>query len=167
MATHRETAFFDGGAIGAIADALPAESNLFIASSLSVRHLEQYGKPNQRAVRVYCNRGASGIDGTVSSAFGVAAASPDPTVLITGDLAFYHDMNGLLAARARARSWCVINTTAGTFKRCRSTISSRIRMFLTPTGWISNRRRGCTVRLRVREDYPRCARRYGGVDGPR
>jgi len=45
------------------------------------------------------NRGASGIDGTVSSAFGLAAANPNvPTVLITGDLALYHDLNGLIAA---------------------------------------------------------------------
>ena len=85
-----------------------------------MRHLEQYGKPDKRDITVYCNRGASGIDGTVSSAFGVAATSPAPTVLITGDLAFYHDMNGLLAAKRTGIKLIVVlinNDGGGIFKR--------------------------------------------------
>ncbi|HEX2621335.1 MAG TPA: 2-succinyl-5-enolpyruvyl-6-hydroxy-3-cyclohexene-1-carboxylic-acid synthase [Phototrophicaceae bacterium] len=72
----------------------------FLASSLSVRHAEQFVSPFHWIPEIYSNRGASGIDGTISSAFGVAAAHPASQVmLITGDLAFYHDMNGLLAAK--------------------------------------------------------------------
>lgn len=139
LATNRDSAFFDGGAVGTIAELMPTASNLFIASSLPVRHLEQYGKPDQREVRVYCNRGASGIDGTVSSAFGVAAVSPAPTMLITGDLAFYHDMNGLLAAKRTGAKLIVVlinNDGGGIFKRLPITDFEPhfTELFLTPHG---------------------------------
>ncbi|HEV2655496.1 MAG TPA: thiamine pyrophosphate-dependent enzyme, partial [Ktedonobacteraceae bacterium] len=55
--------------------------------------------PDKLNVRVMGNRGANGIDGVVSSALGASAASDGPTVLVIGDLSFYHDLNGLLAAR--------------------------------------------------------------------
>jgi 2-succinyl-5-enolpyruvyl-6-hydroxy-3-cyclohexene-1-carboxylate synthase len=48
---------------------------------------------------VLCNRGANGIDGTVSSAFGASAVSESPVVLLAGDVALVHDIGGLLAAR--------------------------------------------------------------------
>lgn len=91
---------FDGAAAAAVAAAVPDGGRLFVASSLPVRHLEQYASPRRANIEIYSNRGASGIDGTISSAFGVAASDPErPVVLLIGDLAFYHDLNGLLAAR--------------------------------------------------------------------
>ncbi|MDX2137673.1 MAG: 2-succinyl-5-enolpyruvyl-6-hydroxy-3-cyclohexene-1-carboxylic-acid synthase [Chloroflexota bacterium] len=95
-----EAAWFDGQAASEAAKGLGA-GNLFVANSLPIRHIEQFTPYlHPKTIRLYCNRGASGIDGTISSAIGVAAAEPDkPTVLIIGDLAFYHDMNALLAAK--------------------------------------------------------------------
>ncbi|MCU0497948.1 MAG: 2-succinyl-5-enolpyruvyl-6-hydroxy-3-cyclohexene-1-carboxylic-acid synthase [Anaerolineae bacterium] len=95
--------FFDGSAIHTAIEAFNASDQplaIFFASSLPVRHAEQYLPAHPRLDQIYSNRGASGIDGTISSAFGVAASHPEVhTVLVIGDLAFYHDLNGLLAAK--------------------------------------------------------------------
>jgi 2-succinyl-5-enolpyruvyl-6-hydroxy-3-cyclohexene-1-carboxylate synthase len=92
--------YFDGAALADVVEQLPNHAMLYVASSLPVRHLDQFAKPNTKALRVFANRGASGIDGTISSALGAAASNPDlPLTLVTGDLAFYHDMNGLMAIK--------------------------------------------------------------------
>src|SRR5205823_9490034 len=78
---------------------LPEEATLFVASSMPVRDIESFWPVRPDPPRVLCNRGASGIDGTVSGAFGAAAHGPGPVVLLTGDVALAHDMGGLLAAR--------------------------------------------------------------------
>ena len=66
---------------------------------MPVRDVETFFPARDAPPRVLSNRGANGIDGTVSTAFGVAAAGPGPTVLLTGDVALAHDIGGLLAAR--------------------------------------------------------------------
>jgi 2-succinyl-5-enolpyruvyl-6-hydroxy-3-cyclohexene-1-carboxylate synthase len=68
---------------------------------MPVRDLDTFWPVNNPGVFVHANRGASGIDGVVSTAMGIAAqeATNSPTVLVIGDLSFYHDMNGLLAAQ--------------------------------------------------------------------
>jgi 2-succinyl-5-enolpyruvyl-6-hydroxy-3-cyclohexene-1-carboxylate synthase len=78
---------------------LPAAATLFVASSMPVRDIETFWPVREDPPRVLCNRGANGIDGTVSSAFGAAAASAGPVVLLIGDVALAHDIGGLLAAR--------------------------------------------------------------------
>jgi 2-succinyl-5-enolpyruvyl-6-hydroxy-3-cyclohexene-1-carboxylate synthase len=78
---------------------LPAEATLFVASSMPVRDIESFWPIRSDPPRVLCNRGANGIDGTVSSAFGAAAAGNGPVVLLIGDVALAHDIGGLLAHR--------------------------------------------------------------------
>jgi 2-succinyl-5-enolpyruvyl-6-hydroxy-3-cyclohexene-1-carboxylate synthase len=77
---------------------LPEEATLFVASSMPVRDIETFWPVRDDPPRVLCNRGANGIDGTVSSAFGAAAAGDGPVVLLIGDVALAHDVGGLLAA---------------------------------------------------------------------
>lgn len=93
-----ERGFFEGYALREVGEALPEGAALVVASSLPVRHLDQFVPPLPKRLKVFANRGASGIDGTVSTALGIAAVC-EPTVLVTGDLAFYHDLNGLLALK--------------------------------------------------------------------
>jgi 2-succinyl-5-enolpyruvyl-6-hydroxy-3-cyclohexene-1-carboxylate synthase len=78
---------------------LPEEATLFVASSMPVRDIETFWPVRPDPPRVLCNRGANGIDGTVSSAFGAAAESSGPVVLLIGDVALAHDLGGLLASR--------------------------------------------------------------------
>jgi len=77
---------------------LPEQATLFVASSMPVRDIETFWPVRADPPRVLCNRGANGIDGTVSSAFGAAAHEPGPVVLLIGDVALAHDIGGLLAA---------------------------------------------------------------------
>jgi 2-succinyl-5-enolpyruvyl-6-hydroxy-3-cyclohexene-1-carboxylate synthase len=77
---------------------LPDAATLFVASSMPVRDIETFWPVRSDPPRVLCNRGANGIDGTVSSAFGAAAAEDGPMVLLIGDVALAHDIGGLLAA---------------------------------------------------------------------
>jgi 2-succinyl-5-enolpyruvyl-6-hydroxy-3-cyclohexene-1-carboxylate synthase len=78
---------------------LPPEATLFVASSMPVRDVESFLPVRDNGPRVLANRGANGIDGTVSSAFGAAAAGAGPVVLMVGDVALAHDIGGLLANR--------------------------------------------------------------------
>ncbi|MEX2627229.1 MAG: thiamine pyrophosphate-dependent enzyme [Ilumatobacteraceae bacterium] len=80
-----------------VADHLPHDAELVVASSMPVRDLEWYGG---RAARAHANRGANGIDGVVSTALG-RALSGRSTVALVGDVAFLHDSNALVALRSR------------------------------------------------------------------
>ncbi|MDQ2742621.1 MAG: 2-succinyl-5-enolpyruvyl-6-hydroxy-3-cyclohexene-1-carboxylic-acid synthase [Chloroflexota bacterium] len=89
---------FEGAVFTDLAATLPPGSTLFVGSSMPVRDLDTFFPGTDRAVRFLSNRGANGIDGVVSSALGASAAARGPVYLAIGDLSFYHDLNGLLAA---------------------------------------------------------------------
>lgn len=102
----RSETFFEGVILADVVDLLPAESLLYVGNSLPVRHLDQFAQPKQAKIRVFANRGASGIDGVISSAIGAAASAELPLALVIGDVSFYHDLNGLLALQR-----CGVNAT--------------------------------------------------------
>jgi len=89
--------FFEGRLLGDVAALAPDPSTLFVSNSMPVRDLDRFGEPRAANLTVLGNRGVSGIDGITSTALGAGSATDDPLVLVTGDLAYYHDMNGLLA----------------------------------------------------------------------
>jgi 2-succinyl-5-enolpyruvyl-6-hydroxy-3-cyclohexene-1-carboxylate synthase len=89
---------FEGCAIPLLAEALEANDRLFVGSSMPIRDLEWFWHPTKPSAEIFCNRGANGIDGTVSTALGVARDGRR-TFLLCGDLAFLHDGNALLLAK--------------------------------------------------------------------
>jgi 2-succinyl-5-enolpyruvyl-6-hydroxy-3-cyclohexene-1-carboxylate synthase len=94
-----ETPISEPAVAAELGASLPASATLFVASSMPVRDIEAFWPVRADPPRVLCNRGANGIDGTVSSAFGAAAHGPGPVLLLIGDVALAHDIGGLLSAR--------------------------------------------------------------------
>ncbi|GKZ13647.1 2-succinyl-5-enolpyruvyl-6-hydroxy-3-cyclohexene-1-carboxylic-acid synthase [Haladaptatus sp. T7] len=88
---------FEGNLLASVAKLVPDPTTLFVSNSMPIRDLDRFARPRSADVTVLGNRGASGIDGIISSALGAGSGTDDPLVLVTGDLAYYHDMNGLLA----------------------------------------------------------------------
>lgn len=78
-----------------LGQALPPETTLVVGNSMPIRYLEFFWPINQRKHQVYFSRGANGIDGTLSTALGLAHRGR-PTILLTGDLSLLHDSNGFL-----------------------------------------------------------------------
>lgn len=81
-----------------LAEMLPEGSTLFVGNSMPIRDLDTFFHFNQKGIKVMANRGANGIDGTVSTALGAGMAS-QPLYLVLGDLTFFHDLNGLIASK--------------------------------------------------------------------
>ncbi|EKD06414.1 MAG: 2-succinyl-5-enolpyruvyl-6-hydroxy-3-cyclohexene-1-carboxylic-acid synthase [Limnospira sp. PMC 1291.21] len=74
---------------------IPADSGLFLANSMPIRDMDEYGIYGGNSVRIAANRGTSGIDGIIASAAGFCQGLNTPTTLLIGDLAFLHDLNSL------------------------------------------------------------------------
>ena len=87
----------EGEVVRGVREVIPARTTLFIANSMAIRDVDTFFTNINKSVRMLANRGVNGIDGVTSSALG--AATRGRVTLIIGDLSFYHDMNGLLAAK--------------------------------------------------------------------
>jgi 2-succinyl-5-enolpyruvyl-6-hydroxy-3-cyclohexene-1-carboxylate synthase len=81
-------------------DGLPAGAHLVVASSMPIRDVEWFAD-RRDDVTVHANRGANGIDGTISTGIGVALVSGRPTAILLGDIAFLHDSTALIGVQQR------------------------------------------------------------------
>lgn len=88
----------EGEAVKKLMEVIPNHSSLYVGNSMAIRDVDTFFMTGDKRLSILANRGANGIDGMVSSGVG-AAASGKPVTLLLGDLSFYHDMNGLLAAK--------------------------------------------------------------------
>ncbi len=89
---------FEGKVAWLLSKTLPSETPIFIANSMPIRDAEFFWSPNHNRIIPYFNRGANGIDGTFSTALGIAHRRDRSCIMLTGDLAFLHDTNGFLIA---------------------------------------------------------------------
>lgn len=80
---------------------IPDKSVLFVSNSTPIRDLDFFLQKTNKNFTVHQNRGASGIDGIISTALGIAEATKERTFLLTGDLAFYYDLTALHIAKAK------------------------------------------------------------------
>jgi 2-succinyl-5-enolpyruvyl-6-hydroxy-3-cyclohexene-1-carboxylate synthase len=100
-------ALVEGATARALVASCPEDAILVVGNSTPVRDLDLFCAPSERPLAVAHQRGASGIDGLVSGAAGVASASARPVTLLLGDLSVLHDLTGL-ALLARARTPLVV-----------------------------------------------------------
>jgi len=90
----------------------PPETPLFIGNSLAIRQLDSYSGSGDKPLYFYGNRGASGIDGNVSTALGIAATH-GRVIALLGDLTCQHDIGGLALAKGRDAIVVVVNNGGG------------------------------------------------------
>jgi len=118
VALARTDWLFEGAISAQLPGALSAGTAVMLANSMPVRDAEYFWPPNSRAHAIYFNRGANGIDGTLSTALGLAHGGA-PVVLLTGDLALLHDVGGFRLARRLRGSVTVVlvnNNGGGIFE---------------------------------------------------
>lgn len=105
---------FEGTVLARLCEILPEGAALHLGNSLPIRALDTFVGGSSRALAVYCNRGANGIDGVLSAALGAAAAHREPTAVVLGDLSFLHDIGALqVAARHRLSLLVVVINNDG------------------------------------------------------
>ena len=103
----QEEELFEGRTIHLLQELLPQHSQIVVANSMSIRDMDYFWAGNRHSAIIYGNRGVNGIDGTVSTALGIATTGIS-TVLLTGDLTFFHDLNGLAVAKTHPLNLTII-----------------------------------------------------------
>lgn len=93
-----ESEWFEGHVVEILLKHMDNPSSLFVGNSMPIRDVDTFLLKGEHTIEVYANRGANGIDGVVSTALGVSAVQK-PLTLLIGDLSFFHDSNGLMAAK--------------------------------------------------------------------
>ncbi|GEN83871.1 2-succinyl-5-enolpyruvyl-6-hydroxy-3-cyclohexene- 1-carboxylate synthase [Sporosarcina luteola] len=129
----------EGVIVKTLFEMMPDGSDLFSGSSMPIRDVDTFFCKTDKDIAIFSNRGTNGIDGVVSSAFGVSAARNRPTFLLIGDLSFLHDVNGLIVSRFHETNLTIIilnNDGGGIFSYLpQSTVSNHFEeLFGTPTG---------------------------------
>ncbi|WP_299536549.1 2-succinyl-5-enolpyruvyl-6-hydroxy-3-cyclohexene-1-carboxylic-acid synthase [Ulvibacterium sp.] len=89
----KQIGFSDLLAFHYISKTVPRSYQLHLANSSTVRYAQLFNW--DASIKMFCNRGTSGIDGSTSTAIGASIFSKEPTLLITGDLSFFYDSNAL------------------------------------------------------------------------
>jgi 2-succinyl-5-enolpyruvyl-6-hydroxy-3-cyclohexene-1-carboxylate synthase len=97
----------EGKVVVELQKALPEQSLLFVGNSMPIRDVDTFLRKSSKSLDVLANRGANGIDGVVSAALG-ASTTYHHSVLLIGDVSFYHDLNGLLAAHLNGLNLTVV-----------------------------------------------------------
>lgn len=105
--------FFEGSICRALLARLPPAANLFVGNSLAIRALDAFGGVRRAPLSVFANRGASGIDGNLATAAGIAAASGRPTVAVVGDQTLLHDATSLALCKREDVTVILLNNGGG------------------------------------------------------
>ena len=104
---QEEPNLFEGRTIHMLQQMMSDEGQLLVANSMSIRDMDYFWATGRSQAMVYGNRGTNGIDGTVSTALGLST-NGKPTVMLTGDLSFFHDMNGLAIGKTQGMNLTII-----------------------------------------------------------
>ena len=98
---------FEGRTIRELQKQIPKDGQIFVANSMTIRDFDYFWFSGESKAVLYGNRGVNGIDGTISTALGLAA-NGKPTYLVTGDLSLFHDLNGLAVAKTHNLNLIII-----------------------------------------------------------
>lgn len=102
-----EPSCFEGRTIRELQQHIPDNSQVLVANSMTIRDFDYFWFSGESDAVLYGNRGVNGIDGTVSTALGLATNGL-PTYLVTGDLSLFHDLNGLAVAKTHNLNLTII-----------------------------------------------------------